>query len=148
RNIKEISFIALAAGAGFLALALLTYHPDDPGWSQAVGTRAIHNGGGVAGAWIAEFLLYVFGYLGYLFPFIIDFGGYRLFRSRLERFVIDHFHLGLRVLGFLMAVAGGCGLCWMHFETGPLLPPEARGAGGILGDGAGSLSYVTFGGLG
>src|SRR5690606_12618509 len=53
-----------------------------------------------------------------------------------------------RVLGFLMAVAGGCGLCWMHFETGPLLPHEARGAGGILGDGAGSLAYVTFGGLG
>src|SRR5690606_10313008 len=79
---------------------------------------------------------------------IFAFDGYRLFRSRRERFVIDHFHLGLRVLGFLMAVAGGCGLCWMHFETGPLLPHEARGAGGILGDGAGSLAYVTFGGLG
>jgi len=148
RNIKEISFILLAAAALYLAISLGSYHPDDPGWSQAVDTSSVHNRGGVVGAWLADLLLYLFGYLGLLFPVILAFDGWRIFESRRAEAPVNHFQVGLRVLGFILALAGGCGLAWMHFTGGSWLPHEIRGAGGIFGDGIGELMVVSFGGLG
>ena len=52
RNIKEIGFIFLGLVALYLAVSLYSYHPEDPGWSQAVSTHFIHNKGGLVGAWI------------------------------------------------------------------------------------------------
>ncbi|MGH8248210.1 MAG: DNA translocase FtsK 4TM domain-containing protein, partial [Gammaproteobacteria bacterium] len=148
RNIKEISLIALGALSIFLAIALATYHPQDPGWSQAVSSEHVRNSGGIVGAWVANFLLYLFGYLGYLFPAIAVFDSWRIFASGRRRGPIDEFQIGLRIMGFVLAFAGGCGLAWMYFQNGAHLPQGVRGAGGIFGDGVGSLLLLTFGSLG
>ncbi|MEX2353763.1 MAG: DNA translocase FtsK 4TM domain-containing protein, partial [Gammaproteobacteria bacterium] len=148
RNIKEISFILLVLVAVYLAVALFSFHPADPGWSQAVSSEIIRNNGGVVGAWIADFLLYIFGYLGYLFPFVCAFSGWRLFKSRLLQSPPNHYQLGLRISGFVMLFIGGCGLLRMHFTPGSRLPNEIPGAGGIFGDGIGQLSLTAFGSLG
>ena len=148
KNAKEISFITLAAMAIYLAIALLSYHPADPGWSQSVSTDTVHNNAGRVGAWLSDVLLYLFGYFGYLFPLILFFDGWRIFQSRREQIAINHFHLGLKISGFLLALAGGCALSWMYFRTGIHLPHETRGAGGIFGDAVGSLLQGGFGNLG
>ena len=148
RNIKEISVIVLAVLAIYLSLALLSYHPDDPGWSKAISTETIHNNGGVVGAWLANFLLYLFGYLGYVFPLVLVFDGWRLFQSRHAELPLDQFRLLLRGVGFILLLAGGCGLAWLHFKSGTWLPHEIRGAGGIFGDAIGSAQQVIFGQLG
>ncbi len=148
RNLKEISFIALAAMATFLSIALLSYHPADPGWSQAVSTDEIHNHAGVVGAWIANILLYLFGYLGYLFPLFLAFDGWRLFKSRHEQIPLNHLQLALRLVGFFLLLAGACGLAWLHFRSSIWLPHELRGAGGIFGDAMGSALKLVFGDLG
>lgn len=148
RNIKEISFIVLALIALYLGVALASFHPDDPGWSQAVSTDVVHNSGGIAGAWLADVLLYLFGYFGYLFPLICVFDGWRLFESRRLQMPINHFHLGVRISGFVMLVTGGCGLLRVHFEEGAGLPTQVPGAGGIFGDGIATLLVGAFGGLG
>ncbi|MFT5134691.1 MAG: S-DNA-T family DNA segregation ATPase FtsK/SpoIIIE [Gammaproteobacteria bacterium] len=148
RNVKEISFIALAAIATYLSIALLSYHPADPGWSQAVSSDEIRNHGGVVGAWIANVLLYLFGYLGYLFPIIFVYDGWRVFKSRDQQLPLNHFQLGLRIIGFFLLMAGACGLAWLHFKSGIWLPHELRGAGGIFGDAVGSSQQVVFGHLG
>lgn len=148
RNVKEISFIALAALAIYLSIALLSYDPQDPGWSRAISTEEINNHGGVVGAWLANFLLYLFGYLAYIFPLVLAFDGWRLFKSRDREEILDHFQLGLRIAGFLLLLAGGCALAWLHFKSGLWLPHEVRGAGGIFGDAVGSAQRHVFGGLG
>jgi len=148
RNIKEISTIALSVVSIFLAIALLTYNPGDPGWSQAVSTHSIQNKGGVVGAWLANILLYLFGYLGYLLPIILVYDGWRMFRSRRDQVAIDHFRLGIRIAGFIMALIGACSIAWMYFRTGQQLPQEIRGAGGIFGDATGSMILITFGPIG
>ena len=147
-NVKEITVIVLGAVSLFLVVALASYNPADPGWSQAVEVHGVHNRGGMVGAWISDILLYLFGYLGYTFPFLFAFDGWRIFHSRREQVPFDYFHAGLRVMGFVLAFTGGCGLAWMYFHAGAALPNQIRGAGGIFGDGAGSLLLLTFGTLG
>ena len=49
--------------------------PADPGWSNAGQVERIANQGGVAGAWIADVLLYLFGFMAYLFPVMIGYAG-------------------------------------------------------------------------
>ncbi len=149
RNIKEIVVIILAAIALFTALTLLTHHPSDPGWSQAISVDEIHNGGGIVGAYIANILLYVFGYSGYLFPAVFAFDGWRIFKSRRGDLPLDRFLLALRIIGFVLLFSGSCALAWLHFKAGAHLPahlPEqASGAGGILGMAFGSFLLHTFG---
>ncbi len=63
--------LVLSAIALFLLAALVTYHVDDPGWSHTGPREAVHNATGVVGAWFADVLFSLFGYLSYLFPVII-----------------------------------------------------------------------------
>ena len=147
--LREICVIALLGVALFIALALATHHPADPGWSQAVSTEFIHNGGGIAGAHIANFLLYVFGYVGYLFPVILIFDGWRIFRAGLDAAAVDTLALLLRGLGFLVMLFAGCALAWLHVISSASLPEHLPGAndnaGGVLGIATGMLLSQTFG---
>lgn len=76
RILREAGLIALAAVCLFLLIALVTFSPVDPGWSRAADVDVIQNSGGVIGAWIANILLYIFGYTGYPFPFALAFSGW------------------------------------------------------------------------
>jgi len=145
RNLREVGMITLVALALFLVIALVSYDPEDPGWSHAVATDSIANSAGKAGAWIADILLYLFGYLGYLFPLILIFSGWRLFRSRLQPLPLSMVRYSLRLAGLVLTFIGGCGLARLHFMAGAALPYEVRGAGGILGDVTGSALSAGLG---
>ncbi len=148
KNVKEVSMIALAALAIYLFIALFSYHPDDPGWSHAVSADNIYNSAGIVGAWIADVLLYLFGYIGYTFPIVLAYGGWRLFKSRQRSENFNYIRYTVRFLGLVIALIGSCGLAWMYFKVGFNLPHEIRGAGGILGDATGSNLKIIFGELG
>ena len=149
RYIKEISFIFMVAGALFIALALFTYHPEDPGWTQAVSVAEIHNDGGIVGAWIANVLLYLFGYPGYLFPLVFIFDGWRIFKSRRDDTTASRLLVALRVFGFILLFCGCCALAWLHIGAGgglpEHLPDQASSAGGILGLALGPFLFDVFG---
>ena len=145
RNIKEVSMIALGALSLYLFIALLSYHPDDPGWSRTGSVEAIKNNAGVAGAWIADVLLYLLGYIGYLFPVILAYGGWRLFRSRKNSEPLDYMRYSIRAAGLIFMIIGGCGLSRLHFTVGSALPYEVHSAGGILGDVIGSTLNPVLG---
>ena len=63
--------------AFFLLLALASFHPGDPGWSQAGLQLDVHNWVGATGAWVADLLLFSFGF----------FSVFAAFRLRLLRVV-------------------------------------------------------------
>ncbi|MDE0154566.1 MAG: DNA translocase FtsK 4TM domain-containing protein [Gammaproteobacteria bacterium] len=149
RYIKEISFIFMVAGALFIALSLFTYHPADPGWTQAFSVTEIHNDGGIVGAWIANVLLYLFGYPGYLFPLVFIFDGWRIFKSRRDDTTASRLLVALRVFGFILLFCGCCALAWLHIGAGgglpEHLPDQASSAGGILGLALGPFLFDVFG---
>ena len=139
----------MAAVALFVALSLFTYHPGDPGWSQAVSVTDISNGGGIVGAYIANLLLFIFGYPGYLFPLVFIFDGWRIFKSRRVELSTGRLLLAVRIAGFILLFCGCCALAWLHLQAGAEMPAhtadQAGGAGGILGISLGSLLYDAFG---
>lgn len=148
KNLKEISFILLAVIAIYLTIALFTFHQGDSGWSQAVSTGTISNSGGVLGAWIADFLLSIFGYLGYFFPFLCVFDSWRIFQSRQRKEPINYYRISARISGFVIFFIGGCGLLRIHFLVSDSLPSQIPGAGGIFGDGVSAIFLTTFGPIG
>jgi S-DNA-T family DNA segregation ATPase FtsK/SpoIIIE len=59
--LQESRWLALGAVALFLSMALWGFNKEDPGWSHA-SSRQLHNPAGRAGAWIADLMLYMFGF--------------------------------------------------------------------------------------
>ncbi len=145
KNIREVSVIVIAAVSLYLFIALSSFHPGDPAWSHSASVDVIQNNAGLVGAWVADILLYLFGYLGYTFPVILAYTGWRIFKSIQNEEVVNYGHYTIRAIGFILTILGACGLAWLHFRVGDGLPMEIKGAGGILGDVFGSSLDTTFG---
>ena len=60
--LRESRWLLLIAVAIYLVLILYGYHPADPAWSRSTSGALTHNPGGVLGAWLADVLLYIFGF--------------------------------------------------------------------------------------
>ena len=131
RGVREAALILLSALALYLLVALASYSPVDPGWSRT-GSGEIRNLGGPVGAWFADVALYLLGYMAYLFPVMVGFSGWLLYRGVTPQGTIDYRTLGLRWLGFLLTVVAGCGLATLHFQPEPGALPLS--AGGVLGN--------------
>ncbi len=142
RAAREGTLFIVGAIALYLLIALLTYHPGDPGWSYSGPTGEVRNSGGVAGAWFADIALYLFGYMAFLFPVLIAHGGWLATRRTLPDGGIDWAHLALRMAGFVVTMAAGSSLARLHFEHPTLAMP--LNAGGVLGDVIGAALVGAF----
>ena len=80
RILREAGWIVLAAIGAYLALVLATYHREDPGPFYTGTGGAVANHGGVAGAWLSEALLYVFGLSAWWWVVLALYGILRLYR--------------------------------------------------------------------
>jgi S-DNA-T family DNA segregation ATPase FtsK/SpoIIIE len=143
KGLREGTLFVLSALAAYLLLSLSSYHAQDPGWSHRGPAHAIHNYGGVVGAWFADVFLYLFGYLAFLFPLMVGFSGWLVFRGRTTPSgKIDLHVLAVRWAGFLLTVASGCGLATLHFGVAPGdLPLDA---GGVFGNLVGEQLAALF----
>ncbi len=143
KGLREGTLFVLSALAAYLLLSLSSYHAQDPGWSHRGPAHAIQNYGGVVGAWFADVFLYLFGYLAYLFPLMVGFSGWLVFRGRTTASgKIDLHVLAVRWAGFLLTVASGCGLATLHFGVAPGDMP--LDAGGVFGNLVGEQLAALF----
>ena len=62
RLVRESWWLFVVAAFAWLALILATYTKTDRGWSFTGTGAAVGNKGGAAGAWLADLLLYLFGF--------------------------------------------------------------------------------------
>jgi len=132
RGLREGALLILGALAIFLLVSLASYHPADPGWSSSGAVSRINNAGGLIGAWLADVLQYLLGYLAYLFPVMVGYSGWLVYRGRSPTGGIDLHVLAIRWAGFLMTVGAGCGLATL--ESGTATGGLPAGAGGVLGN--------------
>ena len=134
--LKEGLLLVLLAIAIYLFLALFSYSPEDPGWSRTGDPNNIVNNVGISGAWIADVLLILFGYLSYLIPAILVYTAFILFCNRKQTKTFSWSMFVMRSVGFSLILVGAAALANMHFLTD--LP---QSGGGILG---GALSSLTL----
>ncbi len=141
--LQESRWIALVAVAAFLSLALWGFHRGDPGWSHAVSTTVLHNPAGRGGAWLADLLLYIFGFSAWWWVVLMlamVWWGYR----RLDGFRhADRRPLYIALTGFLLLIVSSSALEALRFYSHEAQLPLAPG--GVLGKGLGSLSVRYFG---
>jgi len=142
RGVREGALIVLSAIAVYLLVSLLSYSNGDPGWSHSGPRGVVQNVGGVAGAWFADVFLYLLGFLAYLFPVMVGYSGWLVFRGQTSDGDIDYRTLALRWLGFLLTVGTGCALASLHFDIRAGVLPLS--AGGILGELLGAVLTEPF----
>jgi S-DNA-T family DNA segregation ATPase FtsK/SpoIIIE len=116
--------------AAYLALALLTYHQIDPGWSTTGRSTHIANAGGRMGAWLADVSLYSLGYFAFLLPVAFAILA-RFFYRQKSKTAPDYQVVILRIFGFTLLIVGGAGLASILFMPWPGMPFTS---GGIMGE--------------
>ncbi len=134
-RLREGAMLLLFAISIFLLLSLLTFSPDDPGWSYTGSRGEVTNVGGVAGAWFADVVIHLFGLLAYLLPVVVAWSGWLIFRERMPDDSVNLNLIFLRWAGFLVTLITGSTLASMHLHLSHFqLPwPSDVGSGGILG---------------
>ncbi len=133
KRLSEGSFILILTIAFFVLLSLFTYHLSDPGWSHASRFRTpIANAGGQVGAYVADALYFVFGYVAYLLPFVFVYISWAILKDFHSLKRVNNSALMLRTIGFILMVAGGCGLLSLEPQFKAL--DSIHSAGGIIGN--------------
>ena len=130
-RLREGALIALVALCLYLCLALFSFDPSDPGWSYTGVDSEVSNLMGRLGAWIADVLFFLFGYLACIFPMMLGYQAWLVFRERGREFDFNWPMFALRALGLLLTLAAGAGIASLHFyRAGANL---RQGSGGVLG---------------
>ena len=129
QRIMEVGMIISCVFAFFLLLAMASFHPADPGWSQAGLQSDVHNWVGPIGAWFADILFFILGSFAYSLPFCCAFLGWFLFQQTKNLFEIDYLTIGLRVIGVIFFVLGSTGLLSLNVDD-----IYNYTSGGIVGD--------------
>ncbi|AIY65518.1 DNA translocase FtsK [Pseudoalteromonas piratica] len=129
QRLLEAGLILTTALAAFVLVALLTFDPVDPSWSQTGDYIKVKNLTGTAGAWTADLLYFSFGWLALLVPVIIQGLGYLLFKKTHQVFKLDYLTLSLRVVGLVLFVISSTAISSINFDDF-----YEFSSGGVIGD--------------
>lgn len=143
QRLLEGGLIICSMLAIYVLLALTSFSASDPGWSQSNYQGHIQNLGGAVGAWVADVLLYFFGYSAFLTPFVIAGTGWLLFKQSHRLLEIDYFSVSMRLLGFILIVFGVSTLASMNGND-----IYEFSAGGVTGDVIANAMLPYFNSLG
>lgn len=144
RGLREVALLGFSACALFFLISLVTFSNEDAGWSHSGATQEVTNACGVVGAWLSDFTLSIFGLIAYLFPGMIIWFGYLVYKQgwRTGSLML----MALRWTGFIATVISGATLFSLHLlRTGVELPGTT---GGILGQEIGDALQIVFGNSG
>ncbi len=129
---RELFWLLPGCATLGLALVLLSYSPQDPGWTHS-GQGSVTNLGGAPGAWIADALFSLFGFSGYwwvVLGLVTTWRGIREARNPAER-PAPSWHAFLHGAGFALLLLASSGLESMRLHRFDALLPEQ--AGGVVG---------------
>ena len=131
-RLSESLFILTILLAVYLVACLVSYDPTDPGPFNTVASDRVHNVGRVFGAWLANFFLFLTGYLAYSMPLVLIFIGWLVYdRAGKPLEKAGPVEWLARLTGLLLFVLSATGLAHIHS-----LPPAGSmpaGGGGVIG---------------
>ena len=147
RLMRDIAMIVIAPLLLYLFVCLVTYSPTDPGWSHSGSVTApLRNAGGHVGAWLADVLLYLCGYVAFVLPLILGLIAWiALFGMDSDGDGDADLGPALRLVGIVGFLVAATGL--LHLRWGVAADLSA-GSGGILGRLVGNSLLTGFGPVG
>lgn len=150
RLISEARWLAMAGLGMFFVLILFSYSKLDPGWSHASSVANIANLGGRSGAWLADLLLYIFGFSAWWWVVLLLRSVWLSYSMMSQRFLHSserpaphEFEGAIRLVGFALLLIGSMGLEFLRMYTLNVQLPRAPG--GVLGQVIGSSLHTSFG---
>ena len=150
RLLSEARWIALAVVFLYFVMILLSYNKGDPGWSHEVEVVKVSNLGGRAGAYLADLMLFIFGFSAWWWCVCFLRLVWKGYRSLTNKFVMqaeldpEHQHEAtVRWVGFTLMFIGSVGLEYLRMWSLTVQLPRAPG--GVLGKIIGSASNNAFG---
>ena len=153
RLLAEACWIAGTLIAAALAVALVSYHQEDPGFSNSVTSFQVQNLAGRVGAWAADAMLVGFGFSAYLWVLAALAWSARSWRHLFLRREAgqgpaapagaDGVARWLRLLSLLVLVAAFAALSTLRLHSREATLPGT--AGGALGDLVAPLVTHAFG---
>ena len=150
RLLSEARWIALAVVFLYFVMILLSYNKGDPGWSHEVEVVKVANLGGRAGAYLADLLLFIFGFSAWWWCVCFLRLVYKGYSSLTDKFVRqaqldpEHQHEAtVRWVGFTLMFIGSVGIEYLRMWSLAVQLP--RRPGGVLGKLIGTASENAFG---
>ncbi|MGH8075071.1 MAG: DNA translocase FtsK 4TM domain-containing protein, partial [Lysobacter sp.] len=144
---RDIALILIAPLLLYLLASLFSFSPNDPGWSHSGSVTApLHNVGGRVGAWLADILLHLTGYVAYLLPIMLGaIAWIALFGMDSDGDGEADLGPALRLVGIVGFLVSATGLLYLRFGAAENF---SGGSGGILGRLVGNSLYAGFGPVG
>ena len=144
---RDLALIVIAPVLLYLLASLLTYSPNDPGWSHSGSVTApLHNVGGRVGAWLADVMLYLTGYVAFLLPLMLGaIAWIALFGMDSDGDGDADLGPALRLVGIVGFLVASTGLLYLRLGDAANF---SAGSGGILGRLVGNSLYRGFGPVG
>ncbi len=139
QRLSEVGLILCFGFAAFVLLALLSFDPADPSWSQAGYQAEIRNYAGPKGAWFADILLFCFGWIAFLVPPLVALGGFLVLRRAQSLLQMDFMILGLRLLGLVLTVLAASAISSINFND-----IYYFSSGGVVGDVVADMLLPNF----
>ena len=150
RLLSEARWIALGFVFLYFVMILLSYNKGDPGWSHEAMVTQVNNLGGRAGAYLADLMLFIFGFSAWWWCVLFLRLVWKGYRSLSHRFFLEkepepeHYHENLiRWVGFGLMFAGSVGIEYLRMWSLQVQLPRAPG--GVLGELIGNAAHVMLG---
>lgn len=140
--LRESAFVALLTISLFLLGALFSYNVDDSAWTHSGSTQGVLNITGIVGAWIADFMLSIIGFMAFTFPFMLLSSAWKFLSEARTEHADSISHQIIRWVSFVVFLIAGAGLLDMHYYQNWLTIPGSPG--GIVGLELGDLLRELF----
>jgi S-DNA-T family DNA segregation ATPase FtsK/SpoIIIE len=129
-RLKITLVVILAAIVIYLFIALFTFNYNDAGWSSISSETITKNSAGPVGAYIASFILAIFGVIGFLMPFLlIDFIRALLISRKEQK--LSYLMFTIKTIGIIAVILSCCGLAELYLSFANYWVPQR--SGGIIG---------------
>ncbi|HSS46278.1 MAG TPA: DNA translocase FtsK 4TM domain-containing protein [Burkholderiales bacterium] len=130
--LRESWWLMLIALALYVALVLVSYDKLDPAWSHSANRAGdVHNLGGPVGAWLADILLYVFGFSAYWWVVFLLFATWWGYQRIDTVSLSDRRSFFVAACGFALLLLASSGMEALRIHSIKVILPLA--AGGMLG---------------
>ena len=143
--LRESRWLLLVAVAVYLVLILYGYDRSDPAWSHSASGALTHNPGGVLGAWLADFMLYVFGLSAWWWVALLLQRVWSGYRYLSPDSLFDRRALWVALAGFAVLLLASSALEALRLHSLQAALPLAPGGmlGMLLGDGLAQVLGFT-----